>query len=225
MRHTTRSPTAEKPFLKTRPPRDGAYTCAPDAVVAFRRPGASSSVEPETSLPLRTILVRDSEQRASGRRICAGMAIWLCAWLVLLLHLSDAAAQSRREAGRGGTGIADVSADERIKTQAVDIIRGIIEGLSEGDYALFTSHFSDAMKEAQSRDTFLQLQKNLQKKLGSFRSMEYLGYYKQYGGTVTLFKARFSKEPEDVLIRLVLGRDATSPLVTGLWLDSPRLAN
>jgi len=152
------------------------------------------------------------------------MTMWLCALLVLVLQLSDASGQSRRALGRGDTGVDAAPADERVKDQAADIVKGIIEGLAEGDYALFTSHFSDAMKKAQSRDTFLQLQKNLQKKLGTFRSLEYLGYYRQYGGTVTLFKARFSKEPEDVLVKLVLDRDSSSPLVTGLWLDSPRLA-
>lgn len=124
-----------------------------------------------------------------------------------------------------GAGIVPAATEDLIKTQATDIVRGIIEGLSEGDYSLFTSHFSEDMKKAQSRETFLQLQKSLQKKLGIVRSVEYLGHYVQYGGTVTLFKARFSKEPEDVLIKLVLDRDKPSPMVTGLWLDSPRLAN
>ena len=45
------------------------------------------------------------------------------------------------------------------------------------------------MKKAQSRETFLDLQKRLQKKLGKFKSMEYLGYYEQYGKIITLFKA------------------------------------
>lgn len=153
------------------------------------------------------------------------MTFCLCAALMTALCFTDATAQSRRSPGRAETSAADGLADERIRTQAGEIVRAIIEGLAEGDYALFTSRFSDAMKKAQSRETFLELQKNLQKKIGSFRSIEYLGYYTQHRAIVTLFKARFSKDPEDVLIKLVLNRDKSSPQVTGLWLDSPRLAN
>jgi len=145
--------------------------------------------------------------------------------LVSLLILSSATAQSRRAPSRPETGAAPGAADESIKSHATDIVKGIIEGLSEGDYTRYTSHFSDVMKKAQTREAFLELQKNLQKKLGAVRSVEYIGHYTQYGGTVTLFKARYSKEPEDVLISLVLDRDKSSPMVTGLWLDSPRLAN
>lgn len=153
------------------------------------------------------------------------MAILLCAASVFAFHLSNAAGQSRRAPDRAETGVTPAATEEWIKSQATDIVRGIIEGLSEGDYAMFTSHFSDVMKKAQSRESFLQLQKNLQKKLGTVRSVAYIGHYAQYGGTVALFKARFSKEPEDVLVKLVLDRDKSSPMVTGLWLDSPRLAN
>jgi len=145
--------------------------------------------------------------------------------LVFAFVLSNATAQSRRGPSRAETGAAPGATDESIKSHATDIVKEIIEGLSEGDYTRYTSHFSDVMRKAQSREAFLELQKNLQKKLGAVRSVEYIGHYRQYGGTVTLFKARYSKEPEDVIIKLVLDRDKSSPMVTGLWLDSPRLAN
>lgn len=113
---------------------------------------------------------------------------------------------------------------DRIMIEATGLLDGIIKGISDGDYNRYTSRFSRVMKKAQSRETFLELQKKLQRKLGRFKSMEYIGYYVQYGKIITLFKARFSKEKEDVLIKLVLNSKGTNPLVAGLWFDSPSLA-
>jgi hypothetical protein len=112
---------------------------------------------------------------------------------------------------------------DQVKEQATAALEGIIQAIYQGDYALYTHDFSKQMKDSQDRESFLQLQSNLQRGLGKFKSMEYLGFYSQYGGAVTLFKARFSKEKEDVLIRLVLDRKKSPPKITGLWFDSPAL--
>lgn len=112
---------------------------------------------------------------------------------------------------------------EQIKARATTIVEQIIQGISEGDYGLYSSHFSKPMKESQTRENFLDLQRSLQKAVGKFQSLEYLGYYSQYGNLITLFKARFSKDKDDILIRLVLEGPGPDPKVTGLWFDSPAL--
>jgi len=112
---------------------------------------------------------------------------------------------------------------EQIKDQSTLALERIMQAISEGDYGLYTRDFSKQMKDSQDRESFLQLQSNLQRSLGKFKSMEFLGFYVQYGGTITLFKARFSKEKEDVLIRLVLDRKKSPAHITGLWFDSPAL--
>ena len=113
--------------------------------------------------------------------------------------------------------------NDRIMIDATRLLEGVMKGISEGDYARYTSRFSPVMKKAQSRETFLDLQKRLQKRLGKFKSMEYLGYYEQYGKIITLFKARFTKAKEDVLIKLVFDSKEREPLIDGLWFDSPSL--
>jgi len=97
-----------------------------------------------------------------------------------------------------------------------------MEGVTEGDYEKYTKDFSDTMRKSTDRESFLQLQSNLRKTLGKFQSMEYLGFYVQEKQLIALFKARFSKEKDDVLVNLVLdGHKA--PKVTGLWFDAPSL--
>lgn len=109
------------------------------------------------------------------------------------------------------------------KEEATTILQQIIRGISEGDYAMFNRHFSKVMKATQPRENFLLLQKGIQKSLGKFKSLDYLGYYVQGGNRIALFKARFSKEKDDVLVRLVLDAKGPEAKVSGLWFDAPSL--
>jgi hypothetical protein len=120
-------------------------------------------------------------------------------------------------AGRGEDGD---STDE----EASKIVKDIIKGISEGDYQLYIRDFAKKLKKAQSRETFLFLQRRIQKRLGKLRSVECLGHYVQSGNRITLFKARFRKDKDDVLIKLVLRGKGPDLRVTGIWFDSPRLS-
>jgi hypothetical protein len=103
------------------------------------------------------------------------------------------------------------------------IMDNILQGIYEGDYSLFSRDFAPEMKREQDREKFLQMQKTFQKTLGKLKSITYMGYYSQYGSVITLFKGKFAKEKDDVLIKLILGRSGEQVKVTGLWLDSPSL--
>jgi hypothetical protein len=120
-------------------------------------------------------------------------------------------------------GRAEDTADP-IEGEATRIVTEIIKGISEGDYKRYIGNFSKKLKKAQSRETFLLIQKSMQKSLGKFRSVKYLGHYVQSGNTITLFKARFKKDKDDVLIKLVLRGKGANLRVTGIWFDSPRLS-
>ncbi|MFZ5866796.1 MAG: hypothetical protein ACOYXY_13015 [Thermodesulfobacteriota bacterium] len=109
------------------------------------------------------------------------------------------------------------------RSLAEGILKGITEGIAQGDYNLYSSRFSSTMKSAQNRTKFLQFKTNVQKSLGSLQFVEYLGSYEQQGNFITLFKARFNKEKDDVLIKLVLDRATPDARVTGLWFEAPSL--
>jgi hypothetical protein len=111
----------------------------------------------------------------------------------------------------------------KIEIQANEIVRGIIKGVGEGDYEKYIEHFSEAMKKASTREAFLQVQGNIRKKLGKIQSLDYLGSYVQEGNVIALFKARFSKEKDDVLIKVVLEKSKSILKVVGLWFDAPSL--
>ncbi|MBI5251191.1 MAG: DUF3887 domain-containing protein [Desulfomonile tiedjei] len=111
---------------------------------------------------------------------------------------------------------------KNVKTQSSLVLEGVIRGISEGDYDLYSKNFSQAMKAAQTREVFLELQRSLQKNLGKFKSVEYVGFLNQYNNVIAIFKARFTKEQDDIEIRVVL-EDRDIPKVTGLWFDAPAL--
>jgi len=110
-----------------------------------------------------------------------------------------------------------------VREKASHIFLNLIQGTFDGDYGAYSQDFSSAMKRANDRESFLLLQRNLQKNLGKFKTMEYLGSYRQLGQTITLFKAQFGKEKDDVLVKLVLDEKDGEFKVTGLWFDSPAL--
>jgi hypothetical protein len=112
---------------------------------------------------------------------------------------------------------------ETLQTSALNILENILQGTSQGDYNLYARNFSSIMKQAQDREAFLLLQRNLQRHLGKLNSVEYLGFYRQLGQIITLFKANFSKEKDDVLIKLVLEDKNGEFRVTGLWFDAPSM--
>jgi len=122
-----------------------------------------------------------------------------------------------------GAAAVNVDDPEQIKIRATTLIEDIIQGISDGDYSLYSRHFSKPMKESQTRENFLELQRSLQKAIGKFQSLQYLGFYAQHGNLITLFKARFSKDKDDVLIRLVMEGYGADSKATGLWFDSPAL--
>lgn len=115
------------------------------------------------------------------------------------------------------------SKEARNPSEPLEILQEILEGISSGDFDLYTRHFSQSMRASQKREDFLQLQKGLQKALGKMQSLESLGFYVQRGNVISLFKAKFSKEKDDVLIKMVLEKNDPEPKVVGLWFDSPVL--
>jgi hypothetical protein len=103
------------------------------------------------------------------------------------------------------------------------VLQDIVQGIYEGDYSRFARNLTEQMRATQNRQAFLSLQKKIQTNLGKLQSLDYLGFYSQGGFNMALFKARFSKDKDDVLITLVFDRGSSPHQVSGMWLDSPAL--
>jgi len=113
--------------------------------------------------------------------------------------------------------------NDKFRERYTQILDDIFKGIYEGDYTKFGRNLTEQMRAAQTRQSFLELQTKVQTNLGKLSSLEYLGFYSQGPYTMVLFKAKFKKDKDDVLITLVSDRQAADPKVGGLWLDSPAL--
>jgi hypothetical protein len=114
---------------------------------------------------------------------------------------------------------ADFIGQDNPAVQAVadPILDGVLKGLHEGDYDLYSQNFDDTLKDVISKKKFLQTRSSISKSIGTYETRSYLGYLQKGKTTVVLWKGRFAKSADDVLIKLVLSRRGDRTKVLGLW--------
>ena len=107
--------------------------------------------------------------------------------------------------------------NEEVQTIAAPILDTILEGFKSNNYAKYSQYFDDTLKEAISEKKFIEVDAQIENSIGSCQTREYLGYLVKTRMTVALWKGRFDKSDDDVLIKLVISKRGDKYLVTGLW--------
>jgi len=105
----------------------------------------------------------------------------------------------------------------QVQTVADPILESLLQGFDTGNYELYSKYFDDTLKDMVSKQKFLQTRDKIFKSIGKYESRSYLGFLRHGKATVVLWKAKFSKSPDDVLIKLVLSRRGDRVKVLGLW--------
>ncbi|MCK9377133.1 MAG: DUF3887 domain-containing protein [Syntrophobacterales bacterium] len=114
---------------------------------------------------------------------------------------------------------AEVIGDSDAQVQAVadPILNTVLKGFDSGNYGLYSQNFDDTLKDAITEKKFAQVRGGILKTLGKYESRTYLGFLRQGKTTVVLWKGKFTRNDDDVLIRLVLSRRGDKVQVLGLW--------
>ena len=99
----------------------------------------------------------------------------------------------------------------------------ILQALNAGDFAAYTKNFDEAMKKVAQEIVFTQTRDLIQKKIGNYISKEAVTLQKSDAYTTVIYKAKFSDEPGDVTISVAFIETEDKVVVSGLWLDSPKL--
>ena len=107
--------------------------------------------------------------------------------------------------------------DKEVRAIADPILNNVLTGFNEGNYAKYSRDFTPTLLEAISAKRFQQVREDILKKIGKYQSRKYLGFYQYNRTTVVLWKGRFSKTDNDVLIKLVVSKRKDKNLVVGLW--------
>jgi len=97
----------------------------------------------------------------------------------------------------------------------------LLAGLTTGDYATFSEHFSEALLSAIPESAFLELEALLLDRVGAYIAREVVSVQQTQGMVAVIYRAEFTLD-DPVTIRVVF--EATEPhRIVGLWFDSARL--
>jgi hypothetical protein len=107
--------------------------------------------------------------------------------------------------------------DQEVQAAAKPVLDGLLSGFNEGDYQKYSQDFDDTLKEAISQKEFTRVRDKILKDLGKYQSRTYLGFLRKGQTTLVLWKGRFAKAEDDVLIKLVASQRQGKTLVVGLW--------
>jgi len=107
--------------------------------------------------------------------------------------------------------------ESEIQGAAQPILDNLLDGLKDGDYQKYSKDFDGTLKEALPETKFKQTRQGIFDTLGKFQSQIYLGSFNQNQQTIVLWKGKFSRNADDVLIKLVLSKREGQVFVVGLW--------
>ena len=112
---------------------------------------------------------------------------------------------------------------DQTRKYADPITENILLGMSENDYSKYSDHFDQTMKNAMPEAVFNETNTLIKSKIGDYISKQFWKVESKDQYTIVYYKARFTEEPEDVIVKVVFQEIMEEMEVSGLWLDSPKL--
>ena len=106
---------------------------------------------------------------------------------------------------------------------ANSIAEGILLAMNQNDYAEYSKHFDKAMKNAMPEAVFMQTNIDIRDKIGDYISKQFWKAEDKGLYTIVYYKAKFTHEPGDVIVKIVFQEIEGAIYVSGLWFDSPKL--
>ena len=108
---------------------------------------------------------------------------------------------------------------QEIKAIADPLLDNILKGFKYDKYTTYVRDFDPALKVIGSRTKFFKVNRHISSSLGNYLYREYMGSLLKGKMIVVLWKAKYDKTKNDVLIKLVIKKHGGRYLVTGLWLQ------
>ena len=99
------------------------------------------------------------------------------------------------------------------------ITENILQAFNSGDYTAYSEYFDEAMKKAVPKAAFEMTCTQIQESFGNYISKEFssveLNVQNIY--TAVFYKARFSKKPDGINVKVVFLETDNGVFVSGLW--------
>ncbi len=127
-------------------------------------------------------------------------------------------------AGCGTSAPVDLPADQaRAFAEQVDSVsENVLQSVNNHDYAGFTRDMDAAMKKASPEAGFEQLYQLLTSKVGQYLSRQMTIVQDSGQLRIVTYDVKYVEE-DHVTVRIVYNMAGSTPLVSGLWFDSPKL--
>jgi hypothetical protein len=111
----------------------------------------------------------------------------------------------------------------QVREYADSITENILLAMNENNYTKYSEHFDQTMKNAMPEAVFNETNALIKSKIGDYVSKEFWKVESKDQFTIVYYKAKFTQEPEDVIVKIVFQEIVGEMKVSGLWLDSPKL--
>ncbi len=99
----------------------------------------------------------------------------------------------------------------------------ILNAINEDSYDLYSESFTAEMKDKMPEDMVRQINSVIRLEIGAYESKEFWKTENAGQYTTVYYKAWFTNEPEDVIVKVVFQKVQGTIYVAGFWLDSPKL--
>ena len=84
------------------------------------------------------------------------------------------------------------------------MIDSVLRGLSTGNYALYSRDFSEKNKKYFDKKVFNQAHVAITEKLGKYKGIKFIGFWKKGDYDIMLWKAGFSETKDDILVQMYI---------------------
>lgn len=113
--------------------------------------------------------------------------------------------------------------DESFKGRVEPVAENIMQSIKSGDREAFLKDMDDKMKSVFTEAEFSKVEDTLSSKIGVYQSKEFWKSEKSGQYIIAYYKARFDKEENYVVVKVVTTEVGGVPYVSGLFFDSPNL--
>ena len=124
--------------------------------------------------------------------------------------------------GCGATQVLPDDEANRFATEVDPLSENLLVSIDNGDHDSYIRDMDQIMKEASTPADFESLRALLAEKVGAYESRIMVQVAEQEGLRSVIYDAKFEKE-DSVTVRVVFNVTGKSPLISGLWFDSPKL--
>lgn len=111
----------------------------------------------------------------------------------------------------------------QVRSYADPMTENILSAMNDNNFIKYSENFDDAMQNALTEAIFQQQNSLIKAKIGDYTAKEFWEIEIESQFTIVYYKAKFTKEPADVTVKVVFQEIAKEMYVSGLWFDSPNL--